>query len=448
MKGGSTLYCVKKIVTGALIASMMMPLSGCVMTVDQMYCPPRRSEGFHNLQTVMDEAMQGMVFSAPISGDNQQPVQMIDLNGDSVEEAIVFAKGTKEKPLNIMVFSREGDEYRLSTSIESTGSAFDKVEYAQLDGEPGVEMIVGRQVQNQVLRSFSVYKYAKEETVKLLTANYQRYFACDMDGDGQRELITLSSGTTENDSGLITVYSMEGDQFVKSPEVPISRPMNHVSKVTTGALEDGSRAVFVSAETEQDGIVTDIFVQQDSELRNVVTDRHLDTFVRKLKKNPLYPEDIDRDGVTEIPELVRLRNAIPEKQELEEFTIRWYSMDSEGSKTEKLYTYHNFTEGWYMELDDATASRLSVLSEGNGQYSFYIWNENETQSEKLWTIYMLIGEERSAQAAENHRFVLIKTDTVVFAGELEDAARLRGVNEDHLKEVFHLIRPDWKSGEM
>ena len=47
----------------------------------------------------IDEVMaaDGCSYSAPVSGSNQQSVQLVDLDGDGEEEAIVFARTAGEK---------------------------------------------------------------------------------------------------------------------------------------------------------------------------------------------------------------------------------------------------------------------------------------------------------------------------------------------------------------
>ena len=87
----------------ALLAALL--LSGCAMrTIDELYAPPKRSEEYSRLQSAIDIAMAGLEYSAPLTGENQQAVQMADLNGDSVEEYLLFAKGDSEYPLRILVF--------------------------------------------------------------------------------------------------------------------------------------------------------------------------------------------------------------------------------------------------------------------------------------------------------------------------------------------------------
>ena len=87
----------------ALVFTLL--LTGCAMrTVEEMYALPKRSEEYKELQAAIDTAMYGMTFSSPQSGENQQTVQMADLNGDGLDEYLVFAKGATEKPLQVLIF--------------------------------------------------------------------------------------------------------------------------------------------------------------------------------------------------------------------------------------------------------------------------------------------------------------------------------------------------------
>ena len=434
---------LKRIAAGAALMLGITMLCGCVMTVDEMYCLPRRSEGYTNLQSVMESAMGDMAFSAPISGENQQPVQMADLNGDGVEEVIVFAKGTQEKPLHIMIFSREAENYQLYAAIDTTGTAFDRVDYVQLDDAPGMELIVGRQVQNQILRSLSVYGFSGSAPERLLTAGYQRYLTCEMNGgDEKKEIVTLGPGAAETDPAAVQVYAMMRGQLALAGEARASVPMDQVKRVVSGKLSDGKRAVFVSGDLADEQIQTDVFALSPGGVDKVTRSDGESMSVGKLDGGVILPEDIDHDGRMELPELVALHRA---DQQQQEYAIRWYTLNSQGEDATWQYTYHNFSQGWFLELDEAAVPRMCVKQDGDGQYGFYLQEGRDLQ--KLWTIYVLTGQDRSAQAAQDYRFVLMKTDTVVYAGELEDAARLMGVNDEQLQQAFHLIQSDWNTGD-
>ena len=150
--------------------------TGCNMsTIDQMYCLPKRSEDYLNLQSAMESAMVGLEYHAPIAGDHQQPVQMVDLDGDENEECLVFARGSGEKPLKILIFAQVQNEYVLAGTIENNGTAFEQVQYVSFTGREGVDLIVGRQVSDQVVRPVSVYTLYQGRMEQILTTQYSRF---------------------------------------------------------------------------------------------------------------------------------------------------------------------------------------------------------------------------------------------------------------------------------
>ena len=83
-----------------------------------MYCLPRRSERYDNLQVVMDEAMDELEYSAPVAGENQQIVQMADLSGDGNSEIILFAKGNDIDQKKVFLgFKNHIPKYMFPTKI-------------------------------------------------------------------------------------------------------------------------------------------------------------------------------------------------------------------------------------------------------------------------------------------------------------------------------------------
>ena len=197
---------VKKIITMLILASLL--LNGCAMrTVDQLYSPPKRSEKYNHLQSAMDAVMTDLDYCAPLSGENQQTVQIADLDGDGSPEYLVFAKGSGDKPLKILIFQENGERFQLKNTIESSGYAFEQVEYIHFDGKAGCELVVGRQVSDQVLRSVSIYSFGEDSLETLMTGGYSKFLTCDLDNDNMSEVFLLHPGQTESDNGVAELFS-------------------------------------------------------------------------------------------------------------------------------------------------------------------------------------------------------------------------------------------------
>ena len=413
-------------------------LTGCNMpTLDQLYCIPKRHSADSNLQEVIDEKMEGLQYCAPISGNNQQTVQSADLDGDGKDEYLLFAKDNSEKPLKILIFSEIALGYVLMDTIEGYGFAFEFVEYANVDDRPGMEIIVGRQVGEQVVRSISVYRFTSGFSRLLLNASYSRMIVTDFDENGKSDLFLIHPGQSEESPASAVLYSFREGEIRRSAEVSLSAPAQELKRVTLAKLRDGTSAVFASASLDEQNLVTDIMTAVDH--RVVPLQMNIQT--PTLYNYYLYPQDIDADGYLELPSLRQLN--VPKGEE-PQYCIDWFGPDAVGERELKLSTYHNFDDGWYFRLHPDWQDALMVLEEED-RYTFGLMTGVREEFEPLFTIWVLTGPDREEQAILEGRVLLYSGETEVYAmsfGEAADEA-MRG----QLTEGFRLIRMDWNIEE-
>lgn len=423
-------------------------LGGCAMrTVEQMYCPPRRSEELNNLQSAIDRELSGLDYAAPVSGENQQTVQMADLDGDGQEEYLVFAKGVSEKPLKILIFRQEEDDScSLMETVELSGTSFEQVEYVDIDGSPGQEIVVGVQLSDRMLRIGSVYSFASGQADRIVSTIYARMLTCDLDGNGRRELMVIRSGETEADNAVAMLFQWRRGTMERSKEVMLSEKADHIKRVTAGTLEGGNAAIYVASAVNESAIVTDIFTMRQGNFYNLSLYGESGASVQTLRDYYIYAEDIDEDGVLELPSLLTMKNTSTVAGTVKQHLIRWYSVDQAGNQKYKYYTFHNYTGGWYMELDSSWISRIAVEQEGN-TYTFCMWDEDLGVAQPLFSVYSFTGKDRDSQAGTENRFALYRGESVVYAAKLESTSALYGITEEYLISRFHLIRRDWIAGE-
>lgn len=437
----------RKIKLLLLCAAAALILCGCGMrTVDELYRVPKRSDEFHNLQSAIDGAMGGMDYCAPLTGENRQTVQRADLDGDGEEEYLLFAKSGAEKPLQILIFSQREDSYVLSETIGCSGSAFDQVEYAQMDGQPGLELIVGRQVSEQVLRSVSVYTFSGGQHASVMTANYTKFLTCDLDGDQLTELMILRPGEGSGEKGVSVLYGMENGVMERSQEVGMSEPVDNLKRILTGKLHGGMNAVYVGCSAQENAIITDVYALVDGVFTNVSLSNESGTSVQTLRNHFVYADDIDDDGVVELPRLITMQSVGNGSGTGEKHLIRWYAMTASGEEVDKMFTYHDFLAGWYLQLNSAWAERITVEQSGGG-YEFYLWDISGSEAEKIFTVYAFSGTDRDEKAAADNHFVLLRTESTVYAAHMEVASGTINITQDDLMNGFHLISQDWKTGE-
>ena len=430
-----------------LVLFAVLLLSGCSMrTTEQMYAFPKRSEAYKNLQSVIDSAMSGMQYCPPLSGENQQTIQMADLDGDGRQEYLLFAKGAESMPLRVLIFHEEDGVYIHTETIESNGSSFDLVEYVQMDGQAGMELVVGKQVSDQVLRSVSIYSFNTGNAELLTSVNYSKFLTTDMDRDGNSELFVLRPGQTETDNGVAALYQVRDGAIERSNEVNMSRPADQLKRIISGRLHSGESAVYAASAVDTTAIITDVYALVGDILTNVTFSNESGTSVQTIRNYYVYADDIDDDGVVELPDLIPMTSMDDSVSADRQDLIRWYAMTAQGAEVDKKYTYHNFVSGWYLELDKDWAPRVAVRSLGY-QYDFYIWDNNFQIVDKIASIYVLTGANRNEQIESQQRFVLNKTDSVTYTCCLMEGAVKYNIDSNGFITRFHLIQQDWKTGE-
>ena len=436
----------RRIVLCMLLAVVLL-LCGCsVTTVDQLYQLPKRSQEYNDLQSAIDSAMSDLSYSAPLAGENQQNVQMADLDGDGEQEYLLFAKSTQEKPMRILVFKEIDGTFVNVDTVECNGSAFDQVEYVNMDSRGGVEVIVGRQLNDQVIRSASVYTFTDEGLVQLVSVNYSKFLTTDLNSDEQSELFLLRPGPTDTDNGVAELYVMQNGTVERYNEVTMSQPVDKLKRIIVGKLDGGKTAVFAASTVGDTALITDVYTVRDQKLVNVTLSNESGTSVQTMRNFYVYADDIDNDGVVELPSLMTM-HPLPGMISADmHHLIRWYAMTPDGDEVYKMSTYHNFVGGWYLQVSGRWANRLVVLHQGY-QTEFYIWDEEFNSTEKLMTVYAFTGQNREEQGLSDGRFILQKTESVVYAASLEDVAQEYDLTQENSVYCFRLIQQDWKTGE-
>lgn len=431
-----------------LLAAALLLLTGCTpQTVEEMYALPKRSKAFDQLQFAIDSSMAGLTYCAPRSGENQQTVQTADLDGDGVDEYLVFAKGTTEKPLQVLIFKQEPDgSVRKVETISSNGLAFEQVEYVQFDDQPGYELIIGQQVSDQLLRSVGVYTFSGGSAELMLLNVYSKFLTCDLDEDGLSELMVLRPGEAQAQRGMAVLYSCKEGRITRSVETELSQEPSRIRRLSVGKLQDGTPAVYVASaaqenSSEGNAIVSDIFALKNGEFTNITFSTEADTSIRTLRNFYVYADDIDSDGILELPSLLTMKPVHGRQDDQQRYLLRWFSLDVNGWETDKLFTYHNFVGGWYLQMSGNWASRMSV-EEQDGVYSFYVWDSSYQQASSLFRIYVLTGADRDKQASSDGRFPLYRAEGVAYGASLEDGAGEYGITQELLSQSFRLLRQD------
>ena len=433
----------KRMLCSVWAALLALLLTGCAAkTIDEMYALPRRSARNHNLRSAIESAMEGRVYAAPISGVNLESVQTADLNGDGKEEYLIFAKSTQTDALEVLLFSETSeDTYELWETISCKGSSFEQVQYADVDDSPGCELIVGTQLNEKVTKTVSIYSFAGRQAQKIKSMIYVKFLVCDLDENGRSELLIIQNGDGEYRNGVARLYAYEDGNVTRSVEAWLSVAPEYIRRITANRLSGGEAAVYVAGAAADNSIITDILALRDGVFTNVAQSSEFGHAMGLMNNHTVYAEDLDGDGILELPALLSMMYNTTQQN-----LIRWFSVDIDGNETNKLYTFHNFDDGWYIQLESDWIDRFAAEKNGT-DYTFYMWNNSYGSAVPVFTVFALTGRDRDVQAAAQNRFALYRGEDVVYAAKMESGSAIYGMTESYLQANFHLIRQGWNTSE-
>ena len=288
----------------SLLLGLLWVLSACGMdnSVEDLFTLPRIPDEYTGLnQQIEDLLANGYEYAPPATGQNIQAVQMVDLNGDDVQEALVFfRKPVDEKPLKILVFERLEESYELLCTVESSGNSIDSVYYEDLTGDGRNELVVGWKISSTV-QNVAVYNIGRE-AIPLMSSSYTRFVVQDLNSYDPPALFVMRSDG--DGTPVAEVYTWQTNILAVAYRCGLSSTMSDLARgsVVKGTLTGGKPAVFITSVNDNGNAVTDILTWEN---RDAVVNLTMDessgktTLIQPYRQ--LIPQDVNDDGVTEVP---------------------------------------------------------------------------------------------------------------------------------------------------
>lgn len=426
----------KRLAACALGFLLVCSLTGCVFenSVEEMFTLPQTPMEFGGLMEELTRLTDdGYEYLAPATGASTQSVQMVDLNGDGMDEAVAFfRRSSDEKPLKIFIFQSVEGSYEMLCTIASSGSSVESVYYEDLTGDGKAELIVGWKISNDV-QTLAAYSVGREY-ISLISSPYVRFSLQDIDGDGLTNLLILRSDNSQG--SVCECYQWNNDTLNVTSRAALSSTAAEINRgnVVRGQLEGQKEALFVSGVSEELMASTDVLVYREpAGLINITSDDRTGQTSLTYPYQQLPPQDINGDGVTELPSPVV-------DDVLHPNMVAWFSYQSSGLCHQVAETYHSQLQGWYFSMPGSWWGRASASTEE--------LSENESQTvisvdgREAIAIYVLSGEDREEQSDQNGRFLISRQTAVNYAGKILDKT-VAGITPDQLRHSLYLPESNW-----
>lgn len=436
-----------------VLLAMLSVLSGCTFpSGDDLLAAPQASANYKSLEEELKKIQATQNYTAPIGGQNRSTVQLADLDGDGVDEAISFFAsnpGAGGSQYSVYIHKKQDEAYVTTGSIVGAGVAIQSVEYPVIapDGRRGI--VIAWKQSTEGTGALSVCTLNQEGAPKvLLETEYTAMELADLDGDGAQDLLLL--GADESGKRAARLYQYQRGELVLAGTAPTNAEAVSVMSMTGGRVANHTPAVFAEEKTESGvGLMTDIFVFSDGQLHNITLDGEAAATFGTYRPVSVYARDINADGITELPRATLMAGYENAAAADALFMLDWYVYGPASQPQRVMTTYQNVSEEWQFTIDNAWHDQITAVKSSESgltavHFSQYV---NANQSLPLFSIYCATGTLRDTYASRQNVIQLAETDKAVFFARIDDVSGQAGIriDESGIRARFKLIATSWNT---
>lgn len=364
---------MKKTVFSAVICLVLL-LCACsdVSSIEDLLRAPELTADQKAVKAALEAEIgesPSFKFKYPISGDRRAPIQFVDLDGDEINEAVVFFATADIPVAQIAVLKNDGPgKWVVKKVLPGLDSNVESINYLRLENNPGRLILVEWSSSATAReRKLSPYRFENGDLVSGVEENSSNLLVYDLDSDSYDEFLYITA--TANGYALKYVDPSDGSGNVEPIVLPLNSDMNGCLGLTAGLLKDGTSAVFIDesiragaepASTEEKAAflqITEVFVFANGRLMPAQTDYDIAALSLRPDTAPTCRRLDDKSNFVYIPSV----NKPSENIASDQWTY-WYTI-SDGVFVPAFTTYVDQTYNFALAVPDNWLAGVSVVHE-------------------------------------------------------------------------------------
>ena len=312
----------------AALALLVLLFSGCSAplggSVEELLEAPKLSQN----QTLVVEALNRHIGGSaklqyPRQGDFLSPFVFRDLNGDGVEEAVVFYSdetGTSNQYVRIALLKQIDGKWDVCWDEEGLGVGVDSVQFSSMYGIETAALIVGYTNTGLNDQFLAVYNYNDEQPgmTRVDKRQYCEYALADFTGTGTDDLIVLSA-TAEPGPMQVTMLTVEKGELRTVTSVTLDSLLQSSSQLSA-SFSAGNYSLVIDGFTSGGTLASEqlYFDKESGRLISCGTKLGVDIPTLSTRVGTtLSSRDVDGDGAVEIPVVLGNVSAFSTEQRMQ-----------------------------------------------------------------------------------------------------------------------------------
>lgn len=406
---------MKKIISILVVAVVCLSLSGCdfnIASVDSLMRPPKLSGDSSLLQEAFEDSVkysESVIMKTPMSGDNRSSYLFYDLDNDGIQEAFVFFSDPAiEDVAYVSTFKKIDGNWSCISNIKGRGTDIYEVNFADINGDGVMELVISWSSTSQVeLTSFSDFGSSRNRTMTIYSYNgsaltliktevFTKAFVDDLNGDNSDELFVLNidlSNQTKSTVGRIISFN-SAYEVANEEEFTMTGMLEILNIVTDNYVSEDvvHTRLYVDGLISETGVLTEVIdiSHSDFAIELPLYESNISEAPLTLRDVRTNSQDIDNDGIVEIPTLETLTSGTSISADVDEampLNLTVWSELQENSVVADFKCLLNSTYGYMFVFSEDAIEKITVVyNTDTTTLTFHSLDENGTLGSELFSV--------------------------------------------------------------
>ena len=434
----------KKLLSLLLASSMGLTMAGCSsvgLSVENLMHPPKAVGDKAEIQALIDSvAGEGYTLKYPQSGNFRSAITMKDIDSDSIDEAIAFYLPVGDiAKVHMLVMDSIGGKWQTVGDFKSQSTAVDSLSFCDLDGNGIFEIVTSWKTYQTSLNQISLYIYEDDKIREVSSEHYSSgTLSGDFTANEGEELLLLSLFSDENDATATLIDLSENKSKLEVLGTsPLDPDVVSYSQLLAGNIYENQMGAVIDGCTHTGEYNTQLlyFNTYFDSLERISFTENV-PYNQKLRSYPVMSEDINGDGIIEVPAAFRL-NIEKDRTDVDAAAdLYWCQQTSSGTVHQIAHKAASFAYGFTFVVPEKWEGKFTALTNyEKNEVTFFELNKNKTE-DVILTIKIFEKDKEEDMAGY---VVLEETEDRIYAFINPEGENSLALTESEIKSAFELM---------
>ena len=438
-----------------MVFSMMFLSSCAYLPIDELMQAPKLTDEQSAIYEALEKAVGSpdLQLKYPKSGKHRSAFLLYDLDDDGEDEAVAFYQTSNSDRTRINVLDKAPNHVWYSRDDwAGEGSDVDFVEFLEMEESDTLYMIIGWENRLEEINQVTISSYENHILTEEFSEDYSNIVIEDVNDDGMEEIVLLLYGRSYGNADAMLVGQTDDGLGVLS-QYHLNDNITAINQVLVGETADGESAIFID-ETTKTHYTTEVLTVDDEKLVPILADYHFTpeeesvaekASIQVLSPNrsqPILSEDIDLDGIIEIP-TSRMFGGYATSNSSNEIIYETIYYEVEGGFLDNPVHYAvNQVNGYRIKLPEKWIDTVTIVKqEETGEWRFIPYESGEIDVDAIPLLRILVYSKDDYRDKFNigNFDLLIQKRLFEYYYAIPDPTHPLAITETELKQLFELI---------